>query len=101
MQHVYPKYFLALLLIIPVFIIASFFAIYFGYVGVHSKAKIDLRIEGDWPTEDDEVLGFAAARNSSTIRHHVRRRLKYHLFVDSIGARVNARGQQTSDKIGI
>ena len=101
MQHVYPKYFSALLLIIPVFMIASFLAGYFGYVGFHSKAKIDLRVEGDWHKEADEVLGYAATRNSSTFRHHVRSGLKYHIFVDSIGARVNTRGQLTSNKISI
>jgi hypothetical protein len=71
------------------------------YLALDYKNLIDLRVEGDWLIEHDELIGFTASKNASSFRSHMKTGLNYHLFTDSRGARVNLVGQRTLDKVSI
>ena len=101
MRSRYPKYFYIVLVITPIFLVATILAFYCGYVSYQAKNKVDMRIEGDWPIEADEVLGFVAAKNASTLRRQTRHGLVYNLFTDKRGARVNSHDQHTLDQVEI
>jgi hypothetical protein len=63
--------------------------------------RSDLRMEGDWPLQRDDEIGFVAARNARTLRRHLTSDLRYHLFTDERGARVNTPGDQTPSRIDL
>jgi hypothetical protein len=63
--------------------------------------RSDLRIEGDWPVQRDDEIGFVAARNARTLRRHLGTGVRYHIFTDDRGARVNAPGDRTPPRIDV
>ena len=63
--------------------------------------RSDLRMEGDWPFQRDDEIGFVAVKNGRTLRRHLTSGLRYHLFTDARGARVNAPGDQTPPRVDL
>jgi hypothetical protein len=63
--------------------------------------RSDLRMEGDWPVQADDEIGFVAVRNGKTLRRHLASGLSYHVFTDARGARVNAPGEQTAREVAL
>ena len=68
-----------------------------GYYALRVRAysSLDLVLEGDFPIEADDEIGFIPVRNGATIRRHPRSGLAYHLFTSDRRARVDARGEKT------
>lgn len=68
-----------------------------GYYALRTRAysALDLVLEGDFPIEADDEIGFVPVRNGSTLRRHPRSGLAYHLFTSDRRARVSARGEAT------
>lgn len=64
-------------------------------------STLDLVLEGDFPIEADEEIGFVPTRNGSTLRRHPRSGLAYRLFTSDRGARVDARGEKTQAPIDL
>ena len=62
---------------------------------VRSYSSLDLVLEGDFPIEADDDIGFVPIRNGSTLRRHPRSGLSYHLFTSDRRARVSAAGEPT------
>jgi hypothetical protein len=63
--------------------------------------RSDLRMEGDWPLQRDDEIGFVAVKNGRTLRRHLASGLRYHLFTDNLGARVNTPGNQTARRVDL
>lgn len=68
-----------------------------GYYTVRARAysSLDLVLEGDFPIEADEEMGFVPIRNGASVRRHPRTGLSYQLFTSDRRARVSARGEAT------
>jgi hypothetical protein len=64
-------------------------------------SALDLVLEGDFPLEPDEEIGFVPARNARTVRRHPRAGLAYHVFTDDRRARVGAPGEQTPARVDV
>ena len=91
----------AIVLLNTALLIGIVFLAYSAYIAFRYHADIDLQVTGDWPLEADDEIGFVAARDASTVRNHTKQGVSYHLFTDRRGARVNAPGEQTPDRVGI
>jgi hypothetical protein len=63
--------------------------------------RSDLRLEGDWPLQRDDEIGFVAVRNGRTLRRHLASGLRYHLFTDDLGARVNTPEDRTPPRVDV
>jgi hypothetical protein len=73
--------------------------LYFGYKG-EALPRIPIRLTGDWLIEGDEEIGFVPVRNGSTEMDY-RGGLRFHVFTDRLGARVNAPGAQTPEHVEV
>jgi len=62
---------------------------------------LDLVLEGDFPIEFDEEMGFVPVRNGATVRRHPRSGLAYRLFTSDRRARVDAPGEQTTGPLDL
>jgi len=91
----------AIVLLNTALLIGCVFLGYSAYLAFRYRAGIDLQVTGDWPLQGDDEIGFVAARNASTVRTHTKQGNRYHLFTDARGARVNAPGEQTPDRVSI
>lgn len=61
----------------------------------------DVLFEGDWVIESDAAIGFVPSKNASTTRVQPAAGLRYEIFTDTRGARVNAPGRQTPDRVDV
>jgi hypothetical protein len=64
-------------------------------------ASLDHALEGDFPIEPDEEVGFVPIRNGATVRRHDRAGLSYHVFTSDRRARVNARFERTPPTVDL
>ena len=64
-------------------------------------ASLDHALEGDFPIEPDEEMGFVPIRNGATLRRHDRAGLAYHVFTSDRRARVNARFERTPPTVDL
>jgi len=64
-------------------------------------ASLDHALEGDFPIEPDEEMGFVPIRNGATFRRHERAGLAYHVFTSDRRARVNARFERTPPTVDL
>ncbi|MHC4322506.1 MAG: hypothetical protein ACYST3_09565 [Planctomycetota bacterium] len=101
MYKVIQKHPYVLTIIVSAFLLTLFIIGYSVYFTYSYKKVIDLRLEGDWAMESDNLMGYTATKNASTLRRHIKKGLIYHLHTDRRGARINAKGQQTSDSVSI
>jgi hypothetical protein len=74
--------------------------IYYAY-RARSYASLDHALEGDFPIEPDEEMGFVPIRNGATFRRHDRAGLAYHMFTSDRRARVNARFERTPPTVDL
>ncbi len=58
-----------------------------------------LRLEGDWPFQRDDEIGFVAVRNGRTIRRDPASGLSHGLFTDHLGARVSTPHERTPARV--
>ncbi len=58
-------------------------------------------MEGDFPFRHDDEIGFVAAKNGRTVQRHLASGLRYHLFTDDRGARVNAPTERTPPRVDL
>lgn len=74
-----------------------------GYYALRVRAysSLDLVLEGDFPIEADDEIGFVPVRNGATMRRHPRAGLAYHLFTSDRRARVSARGELTPPNVDL
>ena len=74
-----------------------------GYYALRARAysSLDLVLEGDFPIEADDEIGFVPVRNGSTVRRHPRGGLAYHVFTSDRRARVSARGEATPPRVDL
>ena len=74
-----------------------------GYYALRVRAysSLDLVLEGDFPIEADDEIGFVPIRNGSTLRRHPGIGLSYHLFTSDRRARVSAAGEPTPSKVDL
>jgi hypothetical protein len=74
-----------------------------GYYALRVRAysSLDLVLEGDFPIEADDEIGFVPVRNGATVRRHPRAGLAYHLFTSDRRARVSARGEATPPNVDL
>ncbi len=74
-----------------------------GYYTIRARSydALDLVLEGDFPIEADDEIGFVPSRNASTWRRHPKTGLSYHLFTSDRGARVSAAGDQTPPRVDL
>ena len=76
-----------------------------GYFYLRARAdpfpRFDIRIEGDWPIERDDEIGFVAAKKARTIQRQPISRLLYHVFTDRRGARVNGPDETTPPHVDV
>ncbi len=63
--------------------------------------RTDLRFEGDWPLQGDEVLGYTGIANGKTRMRKLALGLSYHIYTDDSMARVNQPGDQKPDDIEV
>jgi hypothetical protein len=68
---------------------------------VREYSSLDLVLEGDFPIEADDAIGFVPVRNGATVRRHPRSGLAYHLFTSDRRARVSARGEATPPAVDL
>lgn len=68
---------------------------------VREYSSLDLVLEGDFPIEADDEIGFVPVRNGATLRRHPRAGLAYHLFTSDRRARVSARGERTAPAVDL
>jgi hypothetical protein len=68
---------------------------------VRAYSSLDLVLEGDFPIEADDEIGFVPVRNGATLRRHPRTGLAYHLFTSDRRARVSARGEATPPQVDL
>jgi hypothetical protein len=68
-----------------------------GYYALRARAysSLDLVLEGDFPIEADEEMGFVPIRNGASLRRHPRTGLSYRIFTSDRRARVSAAGEST------
>jgi hypothetical protein len=64
-------------------------------------AALDQALEGDFPIEPDDEMGFVPIRNGATFRRHDRAGLAYHMFTSDRRARVNARFERTPPAVDL
>ena len=64
-------------------------------------AALDHALEGDFPIEPDDEMGFVPIRNGATFRRHDRAGLAYHMFTSDRRARVNTRFERTSPAVDL
>jgi hypothetical protein len=78
-------------------------AVVVGYYAIRARAysSLDLVLEGDFPIEADEEMGFVPIRNGASVRRHPRTGLSYMLFTSDRRARVSARGEQTPPAVDL
>jgi hypothetical protein len=74
-----------------------------GYYALRVRAysSLDHVLEGDFPIEADDEIGFVPVRNGATLRRHPRMGLAYHLFTSDRRARVSARGEATPSRVDL
>lgn len=74
-----------------------------GYYALRARAysSLDLVLEGDFPIEADDEIGFVPVRNGATLRRHPRTGLAYHLFTSDRRARVSVRGEATPPQVDL
>lgn len=65
------------------------------------RFTVDMLQEGDWLTVKDEIIGYKASANASSTRIHRKRGLKYNIYTDKRGARVNVPEQPVKEKIDL
>lgn len=68
---------------------------------IRRLSTLDLLLEGDFPLEPDPLIGFVPAARAATVRAHPRAGLRYHLFTSGRRARVDARGEETPEQVGL
>ena len=73
---------------------------YYAY-RARSYAALDHALEGDFPIEPDDEMGFVPIRNGATFRRHDRAGLAYHVFTSDRRARVNARFERTPPTVDL
>ena len=73
---------------------------YYGYQA-RRYASLDHALEGDFPIEPDEEMGYVPIRNGATVRRHDRAGLVYHVFTSDRRARVNARFERTPPTVDL
>ena len=56
---------------------------------------------GDWMTVDDAVIGYAAAKQASSVRERTDGTVRFQVFTDERGARITEKGQETPEKVTI
>ena len=64
-------------------------------------SSLDLVLEGDFPIEADDEIGFVPVRNGATVRRHPRSGLAYRLFTSDRRARVDAPGEKTPSPVDL
>jgi len=74
-----------------------------GYYTLRARAysSLDLVLEGDFPIEADEEMGFVPIRNGASVRRHPRTGLSYRIFTSDRRARVSARGEATPPAVDL
>lgn len=65
------------------------------------KHKPGTKFFGDFPVVSDSEIGFVARKNSSTFRFHAETHVKYYIYTDSRGARVNKPGKKAPESVKI
>jgi len=74
--------------------------LYYAY-RARGYAALDHALEGDFPIEPDDEMGFVPIRNGATFRRHDRAGLAYHMFTSDRRARVNARFERTPPTVDL
>ena len=74
--------------------------VYYAYQA-RRYASLDNALEGDFPIEPDDEIGFVPIRNGATFRRHDRAGLAYHVFTSDRRARVNARFERTPPTVDL
>lgn len=85
--------------------LATCLALFFGFFAIRAYRdpyrRSDIRIEGDWMIQADEVIGFVAAKNAATTVKHLSTGRTYHVYTDRRGARVSRPGAQTPERVDL
>lgn len=63
--------------------------------------RSDARVEGDFMFEPDDEIGFVAVRNGKSVRRHLKSGLRYHIFTDDRGARVDAPALHSPSRVDL
>jgi hypothetical protein len=74
--------------------------VYYAYQA-RRYASLDHALDGDFPIEPDEEMGYVPIRNGATFRRHDRAGLAYHVFTSDRRARVNARFERTPPTVDL
>ena len=93
----------ALALLTAAFTVAVCGSLVAGYYAFRARAyaSLDHVLEGDFPVEWDDALGFAPVRGGASLRRHPKAGLAYHLFTSDRRARVGARGEKTPPSVDL
>jgi hypothetical protein len=85
------------------FALAACAAVVVVYYALRARAysSLDLVLEGDFPIEADEEMGFVPIRNGASVRRHPRTGLAYTLYTSDRRARVSARGEPTPSAVDL
>ena len=67
----------------------------FYAVRARAYSSLDLVLEGDFPIQPDDEIGFVPSPDSAGARRHPRSGTAYRVFTSGRGARVDAPGEQT------
>jgi hypothetical protein len=73
--------------------------LYFAYRGAQLP-RVGARLTGDWLMERDDEIGFVPPRHGATEIEYGGG-FRWHVFTDGRGARVNARGEETADRVDV
>ena len=80
-------------------------ALIFGFFAYRAYENPLMRsvvhMEGDFPFERDDELGFVPAKDASTLRSHLDSGLRYRVFTDHRGARVDSPGHRTPHRVDV
>jgi len=74
--------------------------VYYAYQA-RRYASLDHALDGDFPIEPDEEMGYVPIRNGATFRRHDRAGLAYHVFTSDRRARVNRRFERTPPTVDL
>lgn len=84
---------LAIVISLGIFLLA-FVGLYIWRVSQNPFRRTDLRFEGDWPLAGHDRLGYSGVANGTSHMRKLNLELKYDIYTDDHGVRVNQPGEQ-------
>lgn len=79
--------------------IALFVGFFTMRVWLRPFPRAPMRLEGDWMIQRDPEIGYVPAPNASTVWRSLRPPALIHVYTDGRGARVNAPGDATPERV--